>query len=144
MVRAARGRCNLPDGAVAHAHPPQGGEDSRWYLHSFASGQSVYSFRGHHGKVHCLRFSPNGTQVASGCVSRAGGEGADSPLSAPTPPLPDARPPHPLVRSAAYVASSRVCARVACRLRPSADDSTVRLWQLPQEVIDAETESAFG
>ena len=42
------------------------GSDMWVHFHDFESGAELESGRGHHGPVHCVRFSPDGSTYASG------------------------------------------------------------------------------
>ena len=51
-------------------HDAQGGADMWVRLLEFDSGKELECHKGHHGPVHCLRFSPFGDTYTSGSVRR--------------------------------------------------------------------------
>ena len=44
-----------------------GGDDYLWVsLHDLETGQELRTNKGHHGPVHSVRFTPDGSRYASG------------------------------------------------------------------------------
>lgn len=43
-----------------------GGEDFWAHVHDFNTGKELEVHKGHHGPVHCVRYSPDGEVFASG------------------------------------------------------------------------------
>lgn len=87
---------------AASLHPSHGkyfitgSTDTRVHVHDVASGLELSTQRGHHGRVHAVRFSPQGDIYSSGSDDATirlwkfdegeFGSGAPAPASSPVPP----------------------------------------------------------
>ncbi len=97
--------------------------------HQVATGEEVSLLRGHHGPVHCARYSPAGETLASGYVMHVRcGTGLTLTLTRHTQT-------HTLHAYRLLVSVITTCRpvvsalhRVRASLRHRAGDSTIRLW----------------
>ncbi|KAK9141619.1 hypothetical protein Syun_011019 [Stephania yunnanensis] len=69
LVRTCDMPCNVESASLEPKHGNKfiaGGEDMWIRLFDFHSGEEIACNKGHHGPVHCVRFSPGGESYASG------------------------------------------------------------------------------
>ncbi|CAK9174724.1 unnamed protein product [Ilex paraguariensis] len=69
LVKSHSMPCNIESASLEPKHGNKfiaGGEDMWVHVFDFTTGEEIGCNKGHHGPVHCLRFSPGGESYASG------------------------------------------------------------------------------
>lgn len=69
LVKSYNMPCNMESASLEPSHGNTfvaGGEDMWVHMFDFHTGEELSCNKGHHGPVHCVRFSPGGESYASG------------------------------------------------------------------------------